>query len=70
MQGALREVQACLSEGIDLRGYVYWSLLDNFEWVFGYKPRFGLVACDRQTFARRPKASAYWLGEVARSHCV
>jgi beta-glucosidase len=67
MDVALREVRACLAEGIDVRGYVHWSLLDNFEWAFGYKPRFGLVAVDRETFARHPKPSATWLGEVARS---
>jgi len=66
MQTALGEVQACLDEGVDVRGYVHWSLLDNFEWAFGYKPRFGLVEVDRATFERRPKPSARWLGEVAR----
>jgi beta-glucosidase len=66
MQAALREVQACLADGIDVRSYVYWSLLDNFEWAFGYAPKFGLVAVDRHTFSRHPKPSASWLGEVAR----
>lgn len=65
--GALREVRACLDEGIDVRGYIHWSLLDNFEWSFGYRPRFGLVEVDRETFARRAKPSAYWLGDVARA---
>ena len=59
---ALREVQTCLAEGIDVRSYLHWSLLDNFEWAFGYGPTFGLVAVDRQTFARHPKPSAAWLG--------
>ena len=58
----------CIADGIDVRGYTYWSLLDNFEWAFGYGPRFGLVDCDRTTFERTPKASARWLGEVARAN--
>ncbi len=64
---ALREVLGCLDEGINVRGYIHWSLLDNFEWAFGYRPRFGLVAVDRQTFERHPKPSARWLGNVART---
>ena len=64
---ALRTVHTALSEGLDIRGYLHWSLLDNFEWSGGYEPKFGLVAVDTQTFARRPKASAYWFGDVART---
>ncbi|HZU79673.1 MAG TPA: family 1 glycosylhydrolase [Acidimicrobiales bacterium] len=64
---ALKGVRRCMDDGIDVRGYVYWSLLDNFEWVLGYGPTFGLVAVDRATFERRPKPSAAWLGDVARS---
>ena len=70
IDAALREVQACLAEGIDVRSYLYWSLLDNFEWAFGYAPTFGLVAVDRQTFARHPKPSAAWLGAVARNRAL
>ena len=57
----------CIDDGIDVRGYTYWSLLDNFEWAFGYGPRFGIVEVDRTTFDRTPKPSASWLGSVARS---
>jgi beta-glucosidase len=64
---ALRETLKCMRDGIDVRGYFYWSLLDNFEWARGYSLLFGLVGVDRQTFARRPKPSAYWFGEVARA---
>ena len=67
---ALAGVRRCLDDGIDVRGYVYWSLLDNFEWVLGYGPTFGLVAVDRQDFTRRPKPSAEWLGTVARANCL
>ena len=55
---ALRSAHRCLAEGIDLRGYFVWSLLDNFEWHLGYGPKFGLVAVAPGTFERRPKPSA------------
>jgi beta-glucosidase len=64
---ALRGVGRCLDDGLDVRGYTYWSLLDNFEWAEGYKPHFGLVAVDRETFVRTPKPSATWLGAIARA---
>jgi len=66
----LRGLQRCLADGIDVRGYVYWSLLDNFEWIFGYQPTFGLVAVDRTTQRRIPKPSATWLGAVARANAL
>jgi len=65
---ALREVLTALDDGIDVRGYFYWSLLDNFEWAHGYGPTFGLVSVDRETFARTVKPSALWLGGVARAN--
>ncbi len=67
---ALGGVQACLEDGIDVRGYFAWSLMDNFEWVLGYGPTFGMVAVDRETFERTPKPSATWLGNVARSNAL
>jgi beta-glucosidase len=67
---ALEGVGRCLADGIDVRGYTYWSLLDNFEWVFGYGPHFGLVEVDRQTFVRTPKPSAKWFGEIARANAL
>ncbi|HEX4864094.1 MAG TPA: family 1 glycosylhydrolase, partial [Acidimicrobiales bacterium] len=65
---ALKGVLDVIAEGVDVRGYTYWSLLDNFEWAFGYRPKFGLVSVDRNTFERHPKPSAQWLSEVARSN--
>jgi beta-glucosidase len=65
---ALRGVQNCLADGIDVRGYTYWSLMDNFEWAYGYEPKFGLIAVDRTTFERTPKPSATWLGAIAKAN--
>jgi len=67
---ALQGVLACLADGIDVRGYVYWSALDNFEWILGYRPTFGLIAVDRTTQERAPKPSARWLGEIARANAL
>jgi beta-glucosidase len=62
---ALAGMQRCLADGIDVRGYIHWTLLDNFEWIFGYGPKFGLVAVDRSTQRRTPKPSAHHLGAIA-----
>jgi beta-glucosidase len=67
---ALEGVQACLANGIDVLGYTYWSLLDNFEWAFGYGPRFGIIDVDRSTQERIVKPSARWLGAVARANAL
>jgi beta-glucosidase len=67
---ALRGVRRCLDDGVDVRGYFVWSLLDNFEWDHGYGPKLGLVAVDPVTFERRPKPSALWFGDVARANAI
>jgi beta-glucosidase len=67
---ALQSLHGCVEDGINVLGYVHWSLLDNFEWVLGYGPTFGLVAVDREDFVRRPKPSASWLGSVARANAI
>jgi beta-glucosidase len=65
---ALEGVHRCLADGLDVRGYTYWSLLDNFEWALGYRPTFGLVAVDRRTFVRTAKPSAAWYADLARTN--
>lgn len=67
-RGALEGLAGCIADGIDVRGYLHWTLLDNFEWVSGYHPTFGLIAVDRTDFTRTVKPSARWLGEVARAN--
>ncbi len=67
IDAVLRDVHACIDEGLDVRGYFVWSLLDNFEWNMGYGPKLGLHAVDRTTFERRPKPSAAWYADVART---
>ena len=67
---ALDGVLDCLDDGIDVRGYTYWSCLDNFEWVFGYGPRFGIIDVDRTTQRRTVKPSGEWLGRIARANAL
>lgn len=64
-QEALRHLFTAADDGIDVRGYLHWSALDNFEWGH-WEPTFGLIAVDRETFERHPKPSLAWLGDVAR----
>jgi len=65
---ALRGVANCLDDGLDIRGYYAWSAFDNFEWMLGYRPTFGIIAVDRETQTRTVKPSARWLGQVARAN--
>lgn len=67
---SLSGVLRCLADGIDVRGYIHWSLLDNFEWIYGYRPKFGLIAVNRETQERRVKPSATFLGEIARENRI
>lgn len=64
----LKEVYHAIQSGVDIRGYFYWSLLDNFEWQLGFEPRFGLVEVDYGTQKRKPRPSAYVYAEIARDN--
>ncbi len=67
LQHHLQAIAAALKAGVDVRGYFYWSLLDNYEWDSGYAKRFGLVHVDYATQERTPKQSALWYREwIAR----
>lgn len=66
----LRAVHEAIGAGVDLRGYVAWSLLDNFEWAYGYDKRFGLVHVDYTTQERLPKESALWFKKVIADNAV
>lgn len=59
---ALAGIAGCIADGIPVKGYMYWSLLDNFEWMLGFGPTFGLIAVDRETQTRHPKGSLNFLG--------
>jgi beta-glucosidase len=64
---ALDGLYTAISDGVDVRGYFHWTFIDNYEWIRGYAPTFGLVAADRTTFQRTPKPSAHHLGALARA---
>ena len=63
---ALAGVKNCLQDGIPVKGYMYWSLMDNFEWQKGFSMTFGLIAVDRATQTRSPKESLAFLGSCAK----
>jgi beta-glucosidase len=67
-RAALEALAQSIEDGVDVRGYLHWTLLDNFEWTSGYSKTFGLVSVDRETFERTVKPSGRWLGQVATSN--
>jgi beta-glucosidase len=67
---ALTAVRKCLDDRIDVRGYIHWTLMDNFEWMSGFRPKFGLMAVNRSTQERLPRPSARFLGDIARRNGI
>lgn len=70
IRSALTHLQAVIAEGVPVHGYCHWSLLDNFEWMFGYEQHYGLCSVDRSNFVRTPKPSAFFLGEIAQRNAI
>jgi beta-glucosidase len=70
LDGHLRAAHAAIAAGVDLRGYLVWSLLDNFEWAEGYAKRFGIVYVDYASQRRVPKDSALWYRDVIRANAL
>ena len=67
LRAHVRAAAEAMEQGVDLRGYLVWSLLDNFEWAFGYAKRFGVVHVDYDTQVRTPKDSALWWSQLCRT---
>ena len=70
LEAHLRACLDALEDGVDLRGYYAWSLLDNFEWAWGYTRRFGIVRVDYDTQERTPKDSAKRYSEIVRANAL
>jgi beta-glucosidase len=66
----LEAVGVAIDAGVDVRGYFVWSLLDNFEWSWGYDRRFGIIRVDFDTLQRTWKDSAYWYAEAIRTNAI
>jgi beta-glucosidase len=66
----LWQMHRAISDGADLRGYLHWSLTDNFEWAEGWVPKLGIIALEPSTLNRKPRPSAYLLRDIARANVV
>ena len=66
----LKAIHQAMAQGVDVRGYLYWSLLDNFEWDKGFDPRFGLIDVDYKTFKRHVRESARKFAKVCEGGCL
>ena len=70
LRNYLMQLQRATSEGVPVRGYFLWSLMDNFEWIFGFEQRFGLYRVDFETLARTPKLSAQFFRDVVARNAI
>lgn len=64
----LKHLHQAISEGVEVIGYNHWSLMDNFEWLYGFKPRFGLIEIDYATLERKPRKSFYEYAKICKSN--
>ncbi|MFE2328138.1 GH1 family beta-glucosidase [Streptomyces sp. NPDC059385] len=67
LEAHLAEVHRAMADGAPVEGYFLWSLMDNFEWSYGYDKRFGIVHVDYETLTRTPRSSAHWYARLAKS---
>ncbi len=67
---ALTGLKRAIDDGVDVRGYVAWTFMDNFEWMSGFTPKFGIVSVDRMTQRRTVKPSGVMLGNIARNNSL
>ncbi|WP_062205884.1 glycoside hydrolase family 1 protein [Demequina salsinemoris] len=70
LERALPSLADAMADGVDVRGYLHWSAIDNFEWALGYAPTFGLISSDPVTFERTVKPSAHWYGDYIKAHAT
>jgi beta-glucosidase len=70
LDGYLRAAHRAVEAGVNLKGYFVWSIIDNFEWAWGYAPRFGIVHVDYDTQTRTPKQSYHWYATVAQQNAL
>ena len=66
----LKWVHKAIQAGVDVKGYFHWSLIDNFEWAEGFKPRFGLIAVDYNTLERTPYRASNVYGEICKNNAI
>jgi beta-glucosidase len=66
----LKNVKKAIDEGVDVRGYFHWSLIDNFEWDKGFWPKFGLIEIDYKTFERKPRPSAEIYKKICKTNSI
>ncbi len=70
LRETLKAVHRAIRDGVDVRGYLHWSLMDNFEWAAGFWPRFGLIEIDYATQKRTPRPSAYVYRDIIKANAV
>ena len=66
----IQGVAKAISEGVDVKGHLYWSLMDNYEWALGISKRFGLIGVDYQTLKRTIRPSAYSYRDIIKQNAI